>query len=162
MTRECGACTLCCKVMGIHELDKPYGVWCPHCKPGSGCGIYETRPASCRTFTCGWLSDETIPDALRPDRSKVVLYFSANGQKLIARCDPGHPTAWRREPLYGQLKRWAARGWAEHVLVTPMVGDRTWVLTPNHEVDLGVVDPGARLAIAEQPDGTVAVTVAPR
>ncbi len=34
MDRECGTCTLCCKVMGIHALDKPRGVWCDHAMPG--------------------------------------------------------------------------------------------------------------------------------
>src|SRR4051794_5389247 len=31
--RQCGDCSLCCKVMEIATLDKPPGSWCWHCKP---------------------------------------------------------------------------------------------------------------------------------
>lgn len=153
---------MCCKLLGIHELDKPAGLWCPHCKPGKGCAAYGERPGSCRTFNCGWLSDLSIPDDLRPDRSKVVLYFTADGARLIARCDPGSPLAWRREPIYGQLKRWAVTAWAQKRSVMVMVGERAWLLTANHEVDLGAIDPEARIAVAEQPGGRVEVRVLPR
>jgi hypothetical protein len=157
--RACGTCTLCCKVMGIHELEKPLGQWCPHCKPGRGCGVYDARPGSCRTFTCGWLADPNMPDEMRPDRCKVVLYFTPNGERMVAQCDPSQPLAWRREPIYGALKRWAPAAWAQGKMITVLAGDRMWVLTPTREVDLGVVDPEARLAIAEWPDGSVEVKV---
>jgi hypothetical protein len=35
---------MCCKVLGITELQKPVGKWCPHCDIGKGCKIYESRP----------------------------------------------------------------------------------------------------------------------
>lgn len=159
--RQCGTCTLCCKLLGIHELEKPAGAWCPHCKPGRGCGIYDDRPASCRSFTCGWLADPSMPDQVRPDRCKVVLYFTPGGERLVAECDPGAPLAWRSEPIYGQLKRWAVAAWAQKRMVTVMVGARMWVLTGRHEVDLGAVDRLARIAIAERPDGSVDVRVEP-
>ena len=38
--RECGACTLCCKVFDVPVLEKPAGQWCKHCLPGRGCGIH--------------------------------------------------------------------------------------------------------------------------
>lgn len=157
--RSCGACTLCCKLLGIHELEKPQGAWCGHCKPGKGCGIYEARPPSCRTFTCGWLADLSIPEAMRPDRSKVVLYFTTTGDRMIAACDPAQPMAWRKEPLYSQLRLWGAQAWARKRMVMVTIGERTILLTPRNEVDLGVLDPDARLAIAEWPDGRVDVKV---
>ena len=52
--KECGTCTMCCKVMGIKAIAKPPGVWCKECIPGKGCGIYETRPEACRTFYCAY------------------------------------------------------------------------------------------------------------
>jgi len=29
--RACGNCTLCCKVNGVPELEKPVDEWCKHC-----------------------------------------------------------------------------------------------------------------------------------
>jgi hypothetical protein len=42
--RQCGDCTMCCKVLPIEELSKPAHQWCQHAKPGSGCAIYQSRP----------------------------------------------------------------------------------------------------------------------
>lgn len=73
-TRSCGDCRLCCKVMAIHELEKPRGEWCPHAC-SKGCGIYSERPQSCRDFICCWLAGWFQEDE-RPDRSKVVFSFA--------------------------------------------------------------------------------------
>ena len=53
--RECGKCSLCCKVMRVEEIAKLPGVWCKECAPGKGCKIYATRPGPCRDFHCSWL-----------------------------------------------------------------------------------------------------------
>jgi hypothetical protein len=159
--RTCGTCTLCCKVMGIVELEKPPDRWCAHCKPGQGCDIYETRPTSCRTFVCGWLTDPTMPAEMRPDRTKVVLYADANG-RLVAQCDPAQPLAWRKEPTYGLLRRWAETARARGTLVTVVVGERLWVVTPAGEIDLGAVPPDTPLALLQRPDGRYEVKVGRR
>ena len=65
--RECGTCTLCCKLIAVTALEKPPGTWCPHCVRGKGCGIYETRPAECRTFYCHWMLEKGSYDILQPD-----------------------------------------------------------------------------------------------
>jgi len=82
--RQCGGCTACCKTHEIRELAKPPGQWCPHCRPGRGCAIYESRPEECRTFGCLWLAGYG-PDRIRPDRSRVVLgtvTFTVRGKPL--------------------------------------------------------------------------------
>ena len=61
--RACGTCTLCCKLMEVRDLGKDDGVWCKHVLQGRGCGIYQTRPESCRTFLCGWISTEALDEA---------------------------------------------------------------------------------------------------
>lgn len=73
--RECGECTVCCKVLLIDEpdLQKLPGVMCPNCKPGAGCQIYETRPRACRGFFCGWRVMPELGDELRPDRSGILV-----------------------------------------------------------------------------------------
>lgn len=111
----CGGCTMCCKLLGIEELDKRAGVWCDHCTPGVGCGAYEARPNSCRVFACQWLKTRTtagvnpMPDELRPDRSRVVFDATTDGKGLVLHVDPGSPEAWRK-PLVQAVIRAADRG----------------------------------------------------
>jgi hypothetical protein len=105
--RQCGSCTLCCKVMSITELDKPRGTWCKHCLLGKGCGVYATRPAECRSFFCGWLVDPRLGPEWKPDRSKIVLTPTPDSNGIAVRCDPGFPDAWRRDPYQNTISEWA-------------------------------------------------------
>lgn len=110
---ECGSCSLCCKVMRINEpLDKPAGVWCQHCTPGKGCGIYEQRPEPCQTFECLWLKSqsranqaERLPPELKPDRCHVVLSITQDGENLIVLADPNYPGAWRQPAVMKLVER---------------------------------------------------------
>lgn len=74
--RSCGPCRACCFTHGVSELSKSERQACPHVLAGGphGCGIYETRPASCRRFECAWLEGH-FEDGDRPDRLGVVLDF---------------------------------------------------------------------------------------
>jgi hypothetical protein len=71
--------------------------------------------------------------------------------------DPGQPNAWRREPYYGQLKRWAASSLPQkrHVLVH--LNKTTTVVLPDRDVALGVFEPGDRMVARERmtPQGVV-------
>jgi hypothetical protein len=73
--RDCDGCTLCCEILPIDspDLRKQSGVLCANCIEGSGCQIYAHRPAPCRAFSCGWRQLAFVPEALRPDRSGVVI-----------------------------------------------------------------------------------------
>ena len=75
--RECGKCTVCCKVLTIDdpEFQKLPGVICQHCKTGSGCKIYDTRPSPCRRFFCGWRTLRDMDDKWRPDKSGIMVRF---------------------------------------------------------------------------------------
>jgi len=141
---------MCCKVIRIVELEKPAGVWCRHASPGHGCSIYADRPTPCQVFRCVWLDQPETPEALKPERTKVVL--ASNETKLIAHCDPADPTAWRREPMYSFLKRqsWPGAG-SRPVLV--VVGRRIWLITPAADHDLGEVDPTRSFRIEPGLDG---------
>ena len=77
--RECGKCTVCCKVLTIDDpqLQKLPGVMCPNCKNGSGCQVYDTRPDPCRGFFCGWRHLGELDDKWRPDKSGVMLRFQS-------------------------------------------------------------------------------------
>jgi hypothetical protein len=123
----CGSCTLCCKLMAVQDLPepKPRDQWCPHCIQGKGCGIYESRPASCRVFDCVWLQKPRLPDSLRPDRCKVVLSTVEKDRTLVANVDPGFPDAWRRPEMARLLALNMRRG----VKIMVRVADRTQYLT---------------------------------
>src|SRR3954469_16911870 len=107
--RECGSCTMCCKLIAVADLGKPPGTWCPHCVRGKGCGIYETRPTECRTFYCHWMLEKGLTPERKPERATFALVTSEAGH-LTAFVDPGFPGAWRSTPYFETLKRWAREG----------------------------------------------------
>ena len=151
--RRCGDCTLCCKVMAIEALAKPVGSWCTHCKPGRGCAIYADRPAECEAFACLWLANGLLDERWKPSRSKLVLTTSEDGVEI--RCDPGSPNAWRREPYKAEIRAWAAEGERNDMTVVVIIGQRTILVTPEHEFDLGIVGPDER--IVRELEGTKVV-----
>ncbi|MBV8825287.1 MAG: YkgJ family cysteine cluster protein [Hyphomicrobiales bacterium] len=112
-TRKCGACSLCCKLPHVRELGKSIDTWCQHAKPGrGGCSIYPDRPDSCRGFNCGWLASVDVGDEWFPARCKMIIAVRAPGHSIkdngmLLTVDPAYPSAWRREPYYGQLLEWA-------------------------------------------------------
>ena len=93
LSRECGNCTVCCRVLPIRSpgLNKTSHVLCPHCEEGEGCRIYETRPSLCRDYYCGWRMWESLPDDWRPDKSGVfvdrVKFLPGAGDEIPAQYD---------------------------------------------------------------------------
>jgi hypothetical protein len=71
----CGGCTVCCTVMGLQDLGKPFYCKCEHVVE-KGCGIYDSRPKSCNDFVCSWaaglLGDS---ESWRPDRSGLLFFL---------------------------------------------------------------------------------------
>lgn len=106
--RTCGSCTACCKTHDVKELgfEKVAGVWCKHCKPGSGCRIYKDRPSNCREFRCDWLKGVGA-DEERPDRSKVVLDY------VVADDLPANGILQMWEVSEGALTNAFTRRWTE-------------------------------------------------
>lgn len=101
MTRQCGFCSLCCKLLpmaerpddvhgAVHALvsagldsyanyagaraewTKPAGKRCQH-QRRTGCAIYADRPISCRMWSCRWRAGDDTADLSRPDRSHYVI-----------------------------------------------------------------------------------------
>jgi Fe-S-cluster containining protein len=132
-------------VMGIGELDKPQGVWCPHCSAHTSCAIYDSRPQECRTFYCGWLTSDKLGPEWQPIRSKIVFTAELDGAGIVARVHPTRPDAWRKEPYYSQLKQWAVAGAKIGSQVMVGIGRRAIVILPDREVDLGVVGEDERI-----------------
>ena len=141
--RACDGCTLCCKLLGIAELQKPMGVWCPHTLKGRGCGIYDQRPHPCRVFECLWLLTDNVADYWKPDQSKMVLAGDETGTLINVIVDASRPDAWKKEPYYGDLKTWARQMlWRVQVL-TPGHG---WIIFPEEDLYLGERRPDDEIA----------------
>jgi len=140
--RGCDGCTMCCKVMRVPELAKEPNVWCGHCVRGTGCGIYETRPGSCRDFQCMYTTSPTLTAAWKPAECKFVVRFEpGGGGRLSIHVDTQRPDAWRREPFLSTFHQWAARGVEQNVQVCVFVGRQVYVIVPDRVVDLGIVAP---------------------
>ncbi len=146
--RACGSCTLCCKVLEIGELSKPGGTWCPKCKVGKGCSIYDDRPKACRAFHCGYLIGAQLSEKWRPTTAKMVLSFE--DRVITVHVDPGNASAWRNEPYYSDLKRWAGELAAARGNVYVAIGRRVIVVLPQGgETDLGIVAEDERILTRE-------------
>ena len=134
--RQCGDCSMCCKVMRVEEISKPEHQWWQHARPGIGCAIYETRPAKCRVFRCGWLVLDMRPH-WKPTKCKMVLVRrrdrQSGGRELIVQPDRNYPNAWRRSPYYEELKAQCGQ-----IRIQIIVSDRCNVMMcPDQDVYFG-------------------------
>ena len=153
--RQCGDCSLCCKVLGIPELEKPKDSWCPNFAAGIGCRIYEDRPPSCHNFICRWLTDPNMGPEWKPSVCKMVV--DSRPSLFVAHVDPAVTQPWRAEPYFSVLKRLSAQGLTRGIIVLVIERRRTIVILPDREVDLGVIGPDARIAMerVKTPAGAV-------
>jgi hypothetical protein len=143
--RQCGDCSLCCKVLGIPELDKPKDSWCPNFLAGTGCRIYADRPRSCHNFVCRWLSDPMMGPEWKPSLCKMVV--DSKPSLFVVHADPAVSRPWRAEPYFSVLKRLSAQGLTKGTIVLVIERRRSIVILPDREVDLGIIGPDARIAM---------------
>ena len=141
--RECGDCTLCCKIMGIREIDKSPGIWCGHCRPARGCAIYESRPQECRKFVCGYLHSPELDERWKPSSCKFLLMDDSGDTHIVV--DPARPDAWKKEPYYSCFKGWSQQGLDGGAKVIVAIGNRAIVILPDRDVDLGIMASGDRI-----------------
>lgn len=109
--RQCGGCTLCCKLVPVHELQKAAGERCRHQQTGKGCAVYRKpgMPMSCALWSCRWLVNDDTAELRRPDRSRYVIDIMpdfvvitnvetgerTNVEVIQIWCDPKARDAWR-------------------------------------------------------------------
>jgi hypothetical protein len=142
--RQCGKCSLCCKLLQVVELQKPSNKWCKHCRPGFGaCTIYETRPEICRGYACGWLMSAQVTDEWFPLHCHMILSLGKfDGiQTVTVTVDPRFHWMWKDQPYYSQLKLMARRGLHvvspdDILIVHVRVDDRVWLLMPDEDVEI--------------------------
>jgi hypothetical protein len=135
--RECGGCTMCCKLYTLPEIGKPAGVWCNYCKPGKGCTIHDNLPGQCHDFFCLWMTDGTMPDEWRPDRARFVLSVFPTTGFVYGQVDPGSPGAWRRAPYYERLRAMAKTLLEQQRHLLMFVGEQATLVMPDEDVPLG-------------------------
>lgn len=144
--KDCGTCTLCCKLFPVPELDKPSGAWCRHIVQGRGCGIHATRPQVCRAFHCQWLYNPDLGPEWKPETARFVLSIYPKSNTLAVTVDPGFPRNWAQEPYLSQLRRWSGAALAQGDCVVVFKGDHATAILPDRDVALGVLREGDTVA----------------
>jgi hypothetical protein len=147
--RQCGGCTLCCRLVPVKNLDKPANQRCVYQRTGKGCAVYDKLfkvSPSCVLWSCRWLVNNDAADLSRPDRSHYVIDIMpdfititennkepVNIEVVQVWCDPNHRDAYKDPALLAYLARRGEDGiaaiirYAEHdgfVILPP-------AMTPN-------------------------------
>lgn len=124
--RQCGTCTLCCKLMPVEEIDKKANTRCKHQTFAKGCKVYSTpsMPSSCKMWNCRWIVSDDTADLPRPDRAHYVIDmvpdFITVGQHdantrvdvVVVWVDRAFPDAHRDPNLRAYLARRGEEGYA--------------------------------------------------
>jgi hypothetical protein len=154
--RECGRCSLCCKLLDVPEIGKPKDDWCQLCRPGhGGCSIYDHRPNVCRAYSCQWLSDSLLGDEWYPAKAKIVVDLQTavteGGVVRVLRfhVDPQHPNRWREEPYYSKIKTLARIGLEGSLFQTVVSIRGRWTLIlPDQEIECDML-PGLKAGASQ-------------
>ena len=87
----------------------------------------------------------------KPEGAKFALVKTECGQRLTALVNPGFSSAWRRSPYYKNLKQCAvvaARRAPDVYLVDVLIGQRSIVILPDGDVEVGVPEHDQALSLA--------------
>jgi hypothetical protein len=91
-------------------------------------------------MTEGWLGADW-----KPEKSRFVIAIDPVSRYMMVQVDPGQPRAWRVEPYFSQFRRWSEAMLPEERLVVILNGKAATVVTPDGEVELGVMGPDERV-----------------
>jgi hypothetical protein len=134
--RQCGSCSLCCRLLPVRSLGKAAGERCRH-QRHTGCRVYaqlEQVSPECRWWNCRWLVNDDAAELSRPDRSHYVIDvcpdFVTMGnpetgaeqhvQVVQIWLDPAYPEA-HRDPA---LRAWLLRRGAEGIAALVRTSDK--------------------------------------
>ena len=73
--RECGNCTKCCEGPLDGIPNRGPGTPCVYVSLGKGCTIHDMRPKLCKSFQCGWRTEEKIPLEMKPSLTNYIPYL---------------------------------------------------------------------------------------
>ncbi len=109
-------------------------VWCTHCEIDKGCTIHPMRPDACRAYSCRFLLDPGMDESWRrPKNSGFVV--NTDRQRIVIHVDHERPNAWRAEPFYSTIKKWA-RGAQPGWPIFVVEGGKTLAVYATHEADV--------------------------
>lgn len=156
MNRQCGGCTLCCKLVPVRSLRKPANHKCTY-QTSKGCGVYHKPgfPPECGMWSCRWLTDDDTSTLHRPDRAHYVVDdvpdlvtvrddtgATPNRDLYVVQVwvDPAHPDAWQDKALLHYIEHRGALhgeamlvrfGSAQALAVIPpsLSADKGWIVT---------------------------------
>ena len=151
--RECGDCSMCCKLMEITELEKPAGRWCQHVVKKKGCRIYDDRPASCAAFMCGYLVWPLAEEYWRPSKSKMVTVMEDENRMAIY-VDPSMPNIWKSEPYYEDILSWGYQAYKSNQQLVVSVNRHMFAILPDGPFDLGFVAENQVVVTGQSSDGS--------
>ena len=138
---------MCCKLMGIAELNKPPLRWCDNCQIGVGCKIYDARPATCAAFMCGYLTSAGLDERWRPADSKIVLALNEEAKRIYVHVEQAD--TWRKQPFYSRIKAWSREMWKAGGQVLVCQGRDVIAVLPHKEENLGPVRDDQRIHTRE-------------
>jgi hypothetical protein len=105
---KCGDCTLCCKLLELHDIPSSIGEYCKECEPGVGCKIHGSHPKECKTYKCMWLQMYAVKPEMRPDKC-YVIFDKISDDVICGRLEKGH----KLSPLItGQIASFVNEGFS--------------------------------------------------
>jgi uncharacterized protein len=139
---SCGACNLCCTLLGVPDIKKPARVRCWWTTVHGGCSRQSEKGTTpeldaCAEFQCLWLASQSQPDpnlilsrSMRPDMCHVVIGpdVTVDGVRTVnVQVDPKFPQAWKEPQIASYLARMVEVG----PVIKIIIGDEVVVLEPN-------------------------------
>jgi hypothetical protein len=79
----------------------------------------------------------------------MVIVSELDGKRVGINVDPDRPNAWRNEPYYSEIKRWAEHAAQDMMQVVVCIGNRAIVILPDEDVDLGPIADHERIISGE-------------
>lgn len=155
--------------MAVADLGKPAHQWCVHNVPRKGCGIWGSHPEACKVWQCGWILMPHLDERWKPERCGFVIRTRFQIQQLVIDVDPAKPNAWRQEPFFSEIHRWARNAPATGQQIVVCVGRREILIFPEEDIDAGELPEGEGavqayettgemvrpLALIRRPDGAI-------
>ena len=105
---KCGECTLCCKLLELHEIPSEIGVYCEKCIPCEGCTVHDNKPQECKDYQCMWTQMEHVSIDLRPDKCGIIFDRVAS-DVITARLEEGKMI---NDLLMGQINHFINEGFS--------------------------------------------------
>jgi hypothetical protein len=90
-----------------------------------------------------------MPDAWKPENSKIVFSIYPTTGFIYGQVDPGAPSAWQKQPMLNGLIAWSAKLLEERRHLLIFVGSNATLIMPTGPVPIGPMSPADGFIIRE-------------